>query len=88
MEIKNTLSRPLRVPLPGGKKLHLGPGHIGQISPKAADHPPLKAMIEAGEIEVLDGGRKGSGGGGTGKGSSFRPGRGPGSSGIRHVGDR
>jgi hypothetical protein len=41
------------VPLPGGKTLHLGPGKTGHISSKDADYPPLKRLIDAGEIEVL-----------------------------------
>jgi hypothetical protein len=88
MEISNKTKRPLRVPLPGGKKLHLGPGKIGQITAKAAEHPPLKALIDAGEIEILDGGRSqgtGGSGGSTGVRSSQQGG---GAGGIRHTGDR
>lgn len=87
MEIKNKTKRPLRIPLPGGKRLHLGPGVTGQIAPKAAEHPPLKKMIEAEEVEIVGGGRtKGSGGsaGNTGTGSSQTGGSG----GVRHTGDR
>ena len=56
MEILNKTKRPLRIPLPGGKRLHLAPGKTGQISPKSADHPPLKMLIEQGEVELLGGG--------------------------------
>ena len=77
MEIKNTSKRPLKVPLPGGKRLFLKPGGTGQILPKAADHPPVKKLIDEGELEVLDLGKAKNKGGGSGGGS-----------GIRHVGDR
>ena len=38
MDITNKSRKPLSVPLPGGKKLFLGPGKTGQVSPKALDH--------------------------------------------------
>ena len=56
MTINNKTKRPLRIPLPGGKKLHLGPGGSGQISPKAAQHPPLMKLIDEGHIEIIDDG--------------------------------
>ena len=87
MEISNKTKRPLRVPLPGGKKLHLGPGKTGQISHKAVDHPPLKKLIDAGEIEVLDSGR--SQGTGSSEGTGVSSSRGSSSTGgVRHTGDR
>jgi hypothetical protein len=52
--VNNKTQRPLSVPLPRGKKLHLGPGKSGQISAKDTAHPPLKKLVDAGEIEVLD----------------------------------
>jgi hypothetical protein len=54
--VRNTTQMPLAVPLPGGRKLHLGPGKTGEIATQAAEHPPLVKLIEAGELEVLDGG--------------------------------
>ncbi len=87
MEIRNTTQRPIKVPLPGGKRLFLGLGGTGQIAPKAGEHPPVKALIDSGDLEVLDGGRsKGSGGGGSGISSS--QGDGSGSGNIRRTGDR
>jgi hypothetical protein len=53
--VRNTTSKPLAVPLPGGKTLHLGPLKTGEIATPAADHPPLKKLVEAGELEVFDG---------------------------------
>ena len=50
--IVNKTHAPLRVPLPRGKVLHLGPLQSGEISHKVLDHEPLKRMIEAGEIEI------------------------------------
>ncbi len=52
--IKNKTRRPLVVPLPRGKKLHLGPGKTGQIAAEAADHAGLVKLADAGEIEILD----------------------------------
>ncbi len=86
MEVTNTTRRPLVVPLPGGKKLRLGPGKVGQIAPKAADHPPVKALIEAGEIEIVGSGRTQGSGGASGGGSSSQTDSSGG--GVRHTGDR
>lgn len=86
MDITNKTRKPLSVPLPGGKKLFLGPGKSGQISPKAAEAPAVKALIEAGDVEVALGGRKAQFEGGSG---GIQPGGGrSGSGGVRHTGDR
>ena len=85
--VKNKTQRPLVVPLPRGKKLHLGPGKTGQIATEAAEHPGLVKLADAGDIEILDetqakiAGNSGKiGGGGQG---------GPASSGVaRRGGDR
>lgn len=66
--IRNKTHRPLRVPLPQGKVLHLGPLKSGQISDDL-DHPPLKKMLDAGELEVVDHGRNQKGGGHGGGGA-------------------
>ena len=50
--IVNKTTRPLRVPLPGGKTLHLGPKKSGQIADPAADHPALRKLVEAGDIVI------------------------------------
>lgn len=87
MDILNKTQRPLRVPLPGGKKLFLSPGKTGQVSPKAAEHPPLKALIEAGDIEVQGKGKSKGASQGSGKGVSSSEGHSSGG-GVRHTGDR
>ncbi len=88
MEVKNTTKRPIKVPLPGGKRLFLGLGGTGQIAPKAAEHPPVKALIDSGDLEIMDVGRS-KGGGGDGGGISSSQGDGGGGSGnIRRTGDR
>ena len=51
MDIINKTNKPLRIPLPGGKKLFLGPGKTGQVTAKALQHPPLVKLIEAGDVE-------------------------------------
>jgi len=53
--VRNNTKKPLAVPLPGGKTLHLGPGNTGEIATQAAEHPPLKRLVEAKELEVFDG---------------------------------
>lgn len=85
--IKNLSRKAVSVPLPGGRKLFLGPGKSGQITPKAAEHPPLLALVEAGDVELVGGLDKGADGSGTV--SKKATGRGPSSGGgVRHVGDR
>lgn len=86
--ITNTTKRPLAVPLPQGKKLHLGPGRSGEVTPKALEHPPLHELIEAGTLHVDDGGRRGpgpGGPGGPGGGGPRGPGGGPHSQTTRNV---
>ena len=85
--ISNKTRRPLSVPLPRGKTLHLGPGKTGQIASEAAEHPPLKKLVEAGDIEILGEGHGGGMAGGGGKiGASGIHGHTPGPS--RRSGDR
>ena len=55
MEIINKTQKPLSVPLPGGKKLFLGPGKTAQVTPKALEHPPVVKLLEARDIEVTEG---------------------------------
>lgn len=45
-EIVNRTPRPIQVPLPGGKRLHLGPGKTGQVSDKAAELPAFRKLLE------------------------------------------
>ena len=86
--LSNKTRRPLSVPLPRGKTLHLGPGRTGQVGSDAVEYAPLKKMIAAGEIEVV-----GEGHGGPVTGGSQRIGQ-PGAAGHapsshgRRTGDR
>ncbi len=85
--ITNKTRKPLSVPLPGGKKLRLGPLKSGEISPKAIDHPPVQKLIEAGKVEIFGSEQKPRAAGGGSKG--FRPSSGGQSqAGIRRTGDR
>ena len=52
--VTNKTHAPLRLPLPKGKTLHLGPNKTGQISVHDVDHPPLKKLAEDGKIEIYD----------------------------------
>ena len=86
--IKNKTNRPLRVPLPRGKTVHLGPGKSGQVTTEAAEYAGLKKLVDAGDIELTDesegGGAGGAGGAG---GGGARHGHG-GGGGMRRSGDR
>ena len=57
-DIRNTTTKPLRVPLPKGSILHLGPKADGQVGENALDHPPFKKLVEAGDVEVLGEGER------------------------------
>lgn len=88
MTITNKTQRPVSVPLPRGKTLHLGPGKNGHISSKDVEYPQLKKMIDAGEIEVLGEGQEavdGASGGKQRRGSMHGFGAGGGG---RRSGDR
>jgi len=86
--IKNKTLKPLTIPLPGGKKLRLGPLKVGEIAPKAVDHPPVQKLIEAGEVEVSGPEQKPRRGAGDGKGSKPSSGGKGHGGGIRQTGDR
>ena len=86
MEIRNKSTRALKLSLPGGKRLFLGLRGTGQITAKAAEHPPIKKLIDAGDLEVfekglLKGKQNGAGGGMSGSQS------GSGGGGMRRTGD-
>jgi hypothetical protein len=59
--VRNTTQLPVRVPLPGGKTLHLGPAKTGQISDQAAEGRSVRRLIEQGTIELLGGDDRTSG---------------------------
>ena len=51
--IVNKTRKPMRIGLPGGKTLHLGPARTGQISDEASQAPGIRRLVEAGEIEIV-----------------------------------
>lgn len=51
--IRNTTHEPLRVPLGGGRVLHLGPGQSGNVADDAPAEPRVARMIKARKIEVV-----------------------------------
>ena len=64
--IRNKTASPLRVPLPGGKTLHLAPAKTGQVADKAVEDPRVRKLIEAGKIEIAGDGATGTRAGGEG----------------------
>jgi hypothetical protein len=88
MDITNKTGKPLSVPLPGGKKLFLGPGKTGQVTPKALARPALAKLVEDGAIEVADGGGKRGDGGAGGQGGVSGGQRQGGTGAMRQSGDR
>jgi len=52
-EIRNLTQAPLRVPLGGGKVLHLGPAHRGQVSDDTVERAAFRKLVDSGAIEVL-----------------------------------
>lgn len=50
--VKNLSATPLRIPLPGGKTLHIGPGQSASVRDSAADHPALRRLCEDGRLEL------------------------------------
>jgi hypothetical protein len=86
--VSNKTQRPLSVPLPNGKTLHLGPGKTGQITARAVEDPRLKKLVDAGEIEIFgEDARPTAGPGAGGRRRSSMHGHTSGS-GIRRSGDR
>ena len=64
--VTNKTDKPLSIPLPRGKTLHLGPRKSGQISAHDVEHPALKKLVEAGTIEIAEEGSRSTGGDGGG----------------------
>lgn len=86
--IKNKTNRPLRVPLPRGKTVHLGPAKTAEVTTEAAEHPGLQKLVTAGEIEFVED-RDGGSGGAAGRGGGRGPQGGHGGGGaLRRSGDR
>ena len=84
--ITNKTRKPVSVPLPGGKRLHLGPLKSGKISDHSIDHPAVQKLIEAGDVEILGETKKARRGNDKrARPSSSAQGHG---SGIRRTGDR
>ena len=75
--VTNKTQRPLAVPLPRGKTLHLGPGKTAEIAANAPKHPPVQKLVDAGEIEIHDEDSRSAAGDGGGKaGRAWMPGHG------------
>lgn len=71
--VVNKTRSPLKIALPRGKSLRLGPDGSGRIRDEDAEHEPVKKLIADGAIEIVApgtgaGGLGGSGSGGRGQG--------------------
>ena len=63
--IVNKTRRPIKIPIPGGKFLHLGPSKTGQISDQASQGSALQKLVKAGDIEIVgEGSQQQAAGGG------------------------
>ena len=51
--IINKTRRPIKISLPRGKTLYLGPSGRGQVQDDTLERPAFKKLIEAGDVEVL-----------------------------------
>jgi hypothetical protein len=49
----NKTHRPLKIHLPRGKVLHLGPKKEGQIATHDLDSPGVTKLVEAGSLELV-----------------------------------
>jgi hypothetical protein len=87
MDIINKTNKPLSIPLPGGKKLFLGPGKTAQLTEKTLDRPALVKLLEAGDIEKTGAAVKHGEGGGGKAGPTGGPRQGGGGA-MRQSGDR
>ena len=85
--VVNKTMAPLKVPLPRGKSLHLGPKKTGQIADGAAEHAAVMKLVEAGKIEIFDGGDTSKGAAGDAS-APHEATHGHTQSGIRRSGDR
>lgn len=55
MDLVNKTRKAVSVPLPGGKKLFLGPGKKGQVHPKALKTAAVRKLIDAGVVATSHG---------------------------------
>ena len=57
-EIRNKTTKPVRVPLPRGKTLHLGPSQVAQVADRATDMKAIQKLIADGQIEIVGDGER------------------------------
>jgi hypothetical protein len=50
----NKSHKPIRIPLPGGRTLFLGPGKSGQIADRHAALPAVARLIDEGTVVLAD----------------------------------
>lgn len=50
--VRNRTVRPIRVPLPGGHVLHLGPGKSAEVTDRAIEGPTVRRLLEDGTLAL------------------------------------
>ncbi len=53
--VTNKTRKPLSIALARGRTLHLGPGKSGAIGKNDVEHPAVKALVDGGAIEIVQG---------------------------------
>ena len=61
--ITNKSHAPIKIPLPGGKFLHLGPNKTGQIAERASEQPSVLRLVKDGTVEIASEGNQPQGAG-------------------------
>ena len=51
--ILNKTHKPMKIPIGGGRFLHLAPNKTGQISGQTSGSAAIRTLVKSGEIEVL-----------------------------------
>lgn len=68
--IRNLTRTPIRVPLGGGKVLHLGPGNTGEVADSSTERAAFVKLLDAGKIELVEEGSTSARGGDRDPGST------------------
>jgi acylphosphatase len=73
-EILNKTGRPLRIALPRGKVLRVGPRMVAQVADSAVELKSVQKLVEDGSIEIVSDGARPQAKNATGPGSEHTQG--------------